>query len=76
MSKCVLVKALREEVGQLYDLINELEDKSALCFPEEYTCSECLKRVIINLRRLEKKTRRYVEINNKNNMFLNVFARR
>ncbi len=58
MSKCLLSKLLRDEVQNLNHLVESLEDKSKLCFPSEYDCSECLKEVINNLRRIEKEARR------------------
>ncbi|MCK4463992.1 MAG: hypothetical protein KAU58_06740 [Candidatus Omnitrophica bacterium] len=58
MSKCLLVKLLKNEIQNLNHLVESLEDKSKLCFPSEYDCSACLREVISNLRRIEKDARR------------------
>jgi hypothetical protein len=58
MSKCVIVKLLREEIGNLIILVQRLEDESKLCFPCEYNCDKCFDEVIGRLKQLKKDSRR------------------
>ena len=58
MSKCLLVKLLKNEIQSLNQLVVSLEDESKLCFPNEYNCTGCLREVTSNLRRIEKEARR------------------
>ena len=58
MTKCLIAKLLKNEIQNLNRLLESLEDKSKLCFPNEYDCSLCLREVISNLRKIEKEARR------------------
>ena len=69
MSKCLLVKLLKDEIQNLNHLVESLEDESKLCFPSEYNCSECLREVISNLRRIEKKARMAFSYQNARRVF-------
>lgn len=54
MSKCTLAKLLREEIYNLTRIAETLEDKSKLCYPNVYDCSQCLNEVVRNLKRIKK----------------------
>ena len=58
MSKGLTARLLREEIRNLRCLVESLEDTSKLCFPDEYDCSEGLKKAICNLRWIEGKVRK------------------
>ena len=69
MSKCLIVKLLKNEIQNLNRLVESLEDKSKLCFPNEYDCTKCLRDVISNLRRIEKEARRALNCQNARGIF-------
>ena len=48
---------LLEEVRKLNLIVEALKDRSRLCFPQEYDCSNYLKEVILSLKRLQKEAR-------------------
>ena len=58
MSKCMLAVLLKNEAQNLNRLIHSLEDRSKLCYPNEYNYSECLREVISNLRRIGRRAQR------------------
>lgn len=69
MSKCLLVKLLKNEIQSLNHLVESLEDESKLCFPNEYNCTGCLREVTSNLRRIEKEARRAFNYQNARRIF-------
>ena len=69
MSKCLLVKLLKNEIQSLNHLVESLEDKSKLCFPNEYDCTGCLREVTSNLRRIEKEAQRAFNYQNAKGIF-------
>ena len=76
MSKCLLVKLLKNEIQNLNHLIESLEDKSKVCFPNEYDCSKCLREVIYNLRKIEKKAQRVFNYQSARSIFHILVGRR
>jgi|GEM_PF-4810607 len=57
MSRVTFARLLEGEVRKLNLIVEGLKDKSRLCFPQEYDCSNSLKKVILSLKRLRKKAR-------------------
>ena len=57
MSRATFVRLLEEEVRKLNLIVEALKDRSRLCFPQEYDCSNYLKEVILSLKRLQKEAR-------------------
>lgn len=54
MSKCIIVKLLREEIDNLVILAQRLEDESRLCLPYGCSCDKCFDEVIAKLKQLKK----------------------
>ncbi len=54
MSKTALAKLLREEIHKLASLVNKLEDRSQLCYPNAYDYSKCFNQTIRNLRKFRR----------------------
>ena len=54
MSKCTIAKLVREEIYNLTLLVTQLEDRSKLCYPNEYNCTECFNQVIRNLKKIKR----------------------
>ena len=69
MSKCLLVKLLKNEIQSLNHLVESLEDESKLCFPNEYNCTGRFRGVIFNLRRIEKEARKSFDYQNVREVF-------
>jgi len=57
MSRATFARLLEEEIRKLNLIVEALKDRSRLCFPQKYDCSNSLKEVILSLKRLQKKAR-------------------
>jgi len=57
MSRATFARLLEEEIKKLNLIVEALKDRSRLCFPQEYDCSNSLKEVVSNLKKLWKKAK-------------------